>query len=232
MYELKNQNKYPVEESPETPYHLAKQQYGWRAGIYKANASNWRLMAFCLLFISLIAIASSYYFATRSTLVPYIVEVDTKNGAVISTSKLNERSQVNSKEKEYFIWQIIKKSRTIPKDVVVYENNWSEVYTYLNSSSSQKLNDMALREGHKDKLFNGITTMLNLQQITPISNNDNTYSVRWNEITYAPDGKKMAEYALEAYVTIQLIAPTEKTMYVNPLGIMVQDFTMSKVQQQ
>lgn len=231
MFENKNQNNYPAEEIPETPYHQAKQEYDRRAGTYKANASNWRLMAFCLLMVSVASIASSYYFASRSTLVPYIVEVDTKNGAVLSTSKLNERSQANSKEKEYFIWQIIKKARTIPKDVVVYENNWNEVYTYLNSSSSQKLNDMALREGHKEKLINGITTMLNLQQITPISNNDNTYNVRWNEITYAPDGKKTAEYALEAYVTIQLSNSSEKTMYINPLGIMVQDFTMSKVQQ-
>lgn len=231
MFGHKKQNITPDDFNPDTPYHRAMQEYDERCGTAKANAANWRLIAFGLLIMCFACIGASYYFANRSVLTPYIVEVDNKTGAVISTSKIETRTVANQKEKEYFAWQVIKKARTLPKDIVVYESNWSDVYTFLDNSSSQKFNDMAIREDHKGKLMLGITTMLNLKQITQLSNNEDTYNIRWNEITYEPDGKKSSEYALEAFITIQQQSPSEKTMYINPLGLKIKDYSMSKVQQ-
>lgn len=230
MFKNKPQNQVSEDISPETPYQRTKQEWTETLGSAKVAAGNWRLMAFGLLFISIMSISASYYFANRSTVIPYIVEVDNKTGALVSTSKVYDRSQANNQEIEYFVWQIIKKARTIPKDIVLYEKNWSDLYTFLNSGTSQKFNDMAKREHHREKLQEGITTMLSLKALTPLSNQENTFNVRWVEIKYLPDGKKSNEYELEAYFTMQQVPVNEKNIYVNPLGLMVKDFTISQVQ--
>ena len=43
-------------------------------------------------------------------------------------------------------------------------------------------------------------------------------------------GKKQAEYELEAFFSVEQMPLDEKTMYINPLGIKIKDFTMSQVQ--
>lgn len=230
MFKNKPQNQVSDDVTPDTPYKKAEQEWTYTVGSAKASAANWRLMAFGLLFFSMASLAGTYYFANRSTVVPYIVEVDSKSGALISTNKVYSRSDANKQEIEYFIWQILKKARTIPKDIVLYEKNWSDVYTFLDSQTSQKFNDMANREHHRQKLQEGTTTMLTLKAITPISNQEDTYNVRWSEVRYSSDGKKSAEYELEAYFTMQQVPLNEKNVYVNPLGLKVKDFSISQVQ--
>lgn len=230
MFKNIPQNNLPIEETPETGYKKAQDEFTKTIGTAKAAAANWRMMAFGLLAFSLLSLASLIFFATRSTVVPYIVEVDSKNGAVLSTSKVYANSQAGQKEIEYFIWQIVKKTRTLPKDIVLYDNNWKEVYAFMDAQTSQKFNDMAIRENHKDKLENGITTMLNLKSITPLSNQENTYNIRWTESKYENDGKVSGEYELEGFFSIQQGEVNEKTVFINPLGLKIIDFSISQVQ--
>lgn len=70
---------------------------------------------------------------------------------------------------------------------------------------------MANREHHRQKLQEGTTTMLTLKAITPLSNQEDTYNVRWSEVRYSSDGKKSDEYELEAYFTMQQVPLDEKT---------------------
>lgn len=193
------------------------------------SAANWRMVAMMALALTFISFGASIYFASRSTLVPYIVEVDEKSGAIISTSKILDKSEAGNKQKEYFIWQIIRKVRTLPKDIIVYENNWTEAYAFLDNATSEKMNDMAIRENHKDRLEGGETTMLALKSITPLSGREDTYNVRWIEMNYDSSGKKFSEYELESFFSVEQVPLNEKTIYVNPLGIKVKDFTMSQV---
>lgn len=230
MFEHKPQNRVPVEEAPETAYRRAQQEFTTTVGTSRAAAANWRLMAFCLLLVTVGSLGAAYYFANRSTVVPYIVEVDSRSGALISTSKVYDRSQANKQETEYFVWQIVKKARTLPKDVILYESNWNDVYCFLDSKASQKFNDMATREKHKEKLSSGVTTMLDLKSITPLAGQEDTYNVRWHETRYENDGSKGGEYELEAYFSMTQAPVDEKTVYINPLGLKVRDFSISQVQ--
>jgi type IV secretory pathway TrbF-like protein len=75
-----------------------------------------------------------------------------------------------------------------------------------------------------------MTTMLSLRTITPLAGRDDTFNVRWAEVSYDTSGKKQAEYELEAFFSVEQVPLDEKTMYINPLGIKIKDFTMSQVQ--
>lgn len=229
-FEHKPQNHTSMREMPETFYQEGFNKWSSQQGQALYSASNWRFFALFLVLMNLISISGMWYFASRSAVIPYIVEVDATSGAVISTSKVLNSNTASRKEIQYFIWHIVKNARMLPKDMVVYEAHWSELYSFLGTNASQKMNDMAIRENHKQKLKDGVTTMLTMKSITPLSGKDDTYNVRWAEVQYAYDGSKIAEYELEAYFTVEQVPVEEKQMQVNPLGIMVKDFNMSQVQ--
>lgn len=229
-FEPVHQDRTPDDHMPDSYYQKGIDGFLSQQGVALHSAANWRFFALGLLLFSFCCLGSTVYFATRSTIVPYIVEVDNSTGAVISSSKVLARSVADNKQIEYFIWQLIRKTRTLPKDMVVYENNWNEAYTFMNADTSQKFNDMAIRENHKDKLKEGRTTMLTLKTITPLAGRDDTFNVRWSEIHYNSDGQKKGEYELEAFFSVEQAPLNEKTVYSNPLGIKIKDFSISQAQ--
>lgn len=229
-FEHKTQNLTSEKTTPDNFFMQGFEKWSSQQGMALHSAKNWRFFALFLVLTNIICISGMWHFANRSTVIPYIVEVDATSGAVMSTSKVLNKNTASRKEVQYFIWHVVKNARTIPKDMVVYEANWTELYSFLGTNASQKMNDMAIREDHKTKLKDGMTTMLQMKSITPLSDKDDTYNVRWSELQYAYDGSKIMQYDMEAYFTVEQVPVEEKMMQVNPLGIMVKDFNISKVQ--
>ena len=229
-YDSKFQSRTPNDAMPDSYYQKGVDGFLGQMGLSLHSAANWRFFALSMLCVNIVAVGMVGYLAVRSTIVPYIVEVDNSTGAVISSSKILARAEADNKLFEHFIWQVIRKTRTLPKDMVLYERNWDEAYTFFTSETSQKINDMATREKHQQKLKDGNTTMLKLKSITPLAGQDNTFNVRWNEVTYDNKGKSISEYELEGYFKVEQSALDEKTVYSNPLGIKIIDFTISQGQ--
>lgn len=230
-FKVKSQNDTPEKEMPENYWNRGIEGFVSKWGYAVHSAANWRFFSLGMLVTNLCLIASVTYFATRSTLVPYIVEVDNSTGAVISTSKMITRSEANRKEIEYFLWQLVKKTRTLPKDMVIYAANWKDAYSFLDGATARKMNDMAIKEDHQGKLKAGTTTMLSLKNMTPLSGRDDTYNIRWTETHYNAQGNKMGEYELEGFFSVRQGSLSEDTIYSNPLGLVVVDFNMSQLVQ-
>ena len=230
-FKTKSQNDVSEKEMPQDYYNRGMEGFVSKWGYALHSAANWRFFGLGMLVTNVCLIASVTYFATRSTLVPYIVEVDNSTGAVLSTSKMITRSEANRKEIEYFLWQLVKKTRTLPKDMVIYAANWKEAYTFMDSSTANKMNDMAVKEKHQEKLKSGVTTMLTLKSMTPLSGRDDTYNVRWTETHYDAQGDKQGEYELAGFFSVRQGALSEDTIYANPLGLIVVDFNMSQLVQ-
>ena len=229
-FEHKTQNFTSENTNSDDIFMQGFEKWSSEQGMALHSARNWRFFALLLILTNLISILGMWHFATRSTVLPYIVEVDATSGAVLNTSKVLNKNEASKREIQYFIWHVVKNARMLPKDMVVYEANWSELYAFLGTNASQKMNDMAIREDHKTKLQDGITTMLQMKAITPLSGKDDTYNVRWSEVQYDYDGSKIMQYDMEAYFTVEQVPVEEKMMQINPLGIMVKDFNISKVQ--
>ena len=230
-FKVQSQSDKPLKDMPSDYWNRGVEGFVSKWGYALHSAANWRFFALGMLAANVCLIASVTYFATRSTLIPYIVEVDNSTGAVISTSKMMTRSEANRKEIEYFLWQLVKKTRTLPKDMVIYAANWKDAYAFMDSATAAKMNDMAVKEKHQDKLKQGVTTMLTLKTMTPLAGRDDTYNVRWTETHYSAQGGKIGEYELEGFFSIRQGSLSEETIYSNPLGLVVVDFNMSQLVQ-
>ncbi len=62
--------------APETPYQRAAQVWDDRIGSARVQARNWRLMAFGCLVLAVGLSGGVIWQAGRSTITPYVVEVD------------------------------------------------------------------------------------------------------------------------------------------------------------
>lgn len=229
MSELKHQNSeiYP-RKTPDCRYDVARQEWDRRIGSKVVLIAQLKIAIIVVFIFAVSACCVAWYYANRSVVLPYIVQVDSKTGAVITVDKLAEQTKPNAAGVEYFVWRILKNTRTIPKDIIVYRNNWQEVYTFLDTQTSQKFNDMAIRENHKEKIENGKTSTLMLKNITPLAGKEDTYNVRWQEIHYGRDGKKEGEYELEAYFTVNFVTPQAESIHINPYGLRITDFSISQ----
>ena len=67
---------YGKSPEPETPYQRAAQVWDDRIGSARVQARNWRIMAFCSLFLSAGFATALVWQSARGTVVPWVVQVD------------------------------------------------------------------------------------------------------------------------------------------------------------
>lgn len=217
-----------VKELPETPYSKAGEVWDKLFGAATVRYKNWRMMACISMVLNIALVCGIAFIGSRSSIVPYIVQVDDKSGAVLSVDRVDARSQANETEIEYFLWNVTRKARTLPKDLVIYKQNWDEVYAYLDQSCANKMNNMAISEDYQTKISNNYTTMLKLKGFNKYSGQNNTYQIRWDETMYDATGKVISNYSMEAFYTIDFVAVTNENIHLNPLGIQIKDFSISQ----
>lgn len=215
-------------ELPETPYSKAGEVRDKLFGAATVRYKNWRMMACISMVLNIALVCGIAFIGSRSSIVPYIVQVDDKSGAVLSVDRVDARSQANETEIEYFLWNVTRKARTLPKDLVIYKQNWDEVYAYLDQSCANKMNNMAISEDYQTKISNNYTTMLKLKGFNKYSGQNNTYQIRWDETMYDATGKVISNYSMEAFYTIDFVAVTNENIHLNPLGIQIKDFSISQ----
>lgn len=215
-------------EVPETPYSNAKEVWDKLFGAAVVRFKTWRMIACISMVLNLVLVLGICFIGSRSSIMPYIVQVDEKSGTILSVDRVDARSQANETEIEYFLWNVTRKARTLPKDLVLYKQNWEEVYSYLDQSCANKMNNMAIAEDYQTKISNGNTTMLKLKGFNKYSGQDNTYQIRWDETLYDASGKVISNYSMEAFYTIDFVQVTNETIHLNPLGIQIKDFSVSQ----
>lgn len=216
------------ENPPDTVYSRNRDEWDSRIGTQTIQKYRWQQIAFCLLVLCLLLVGFAIYKETKSIIAPYFVLVDAETRAPLEIKKIDgEMMEVGEKEIQYFLSDIVRKTRLIPKDPIVYENNWTAVYAFLTAESSQKMNAVIAEEKQAEYLKNGNTSQIQINSVSRISSM--TYQVRWTEYTYEKGGKPLETYRMIGTFEIKLKTPQdEKTLLVNPLGIYIVNFSWSK----
>lgn len=213
-------------EEPYLDYFRYIGEYADRMGKQAVEKHYWRLACFLLVAINLIAIGGLIYINTQSQIVPYIVQVDSKTGAVLNVADSTAKQEITDREIAYFLWEVVKKSRTLPKDIVIYQNNWRSIYSFLSDETATKMNEFAVLSEHEEKLNTGITTQLEMKSF--MVTQDDVYQIRWQEIIYEPTGKIMSTVNMEGLFTVKQGKVSKDNAYLNPLGLIIVDFNWSQ----
>ncbi len=204
----------------------ARKDYSDRYGNQIIQKSNWQKMSLVLslcLFVSVVALT---YVATKSQFIPYFIEVNDTTGHVRPIGAVTE---TNYKPSEavvvYFLADVIKATRSVPLDPVVYRENWSKSTSFFSAGAFNKLKVISQEDGHLQLL--GVKTVQpEIVSINLMANTTDTYQIRWSETTYSLDGgnKSVVNYAGSFTVGVN---PPSKSQDIlkNPIGLYIKDFS-------
>ena len=176
------------------------------------SANTFKKIAVGATLVALVASISAGYLATRSEYIPFIIRADKVTGYTDAVGPVTQQEyKPTEAETKYFLTDFIKKVRTVPLDPVVYQKNWKDAQIFLTEGAAKKL-----------------TVEPTVLGITRLSNSDNTYQIRWQEVDYGINSGQGTQQNYIGTFTIKTgELGTEADLYKNPLGIKITDISFS-----
>lgn len=189
---------------------------------------TYKIIALLMLGLTIISTLACIYLSTRSTLIPYVVEVD-QSGEAKAIKQADNIYIPKEVENKYFIRDIIFKMRAIPRDSVLYARNFQQLSYFLTEAMLKKHENILLNEDTNSLAKQLISRDINIISFNKVPRTKNTYQVKWNEKMYSAQGEEIANSDFVGLFTITYEQPTElDEININPLGIIVDDFSISK----
>lgn len=225
MFFKKNKNKEDITTSNE--YEKAKKEFLDFYGEMSARLHSWKLISFFMLILVIISVSGVVYLSTRSSLIPYVIEVDDTGNA----KGINPAYQVNYEPTEaniqYYLQNFVNKSRWISADEVLQGKFYIEAVSFLSKEMKEKFDEVVRAENWTELLKNGITRDVQIESISKVAGTQDSYQVRWTESVYKRgdfiDTKKFL-----GIFSIKIVQPKNlEELQTNPLGIKIIDYHMA-----
>ncbi len=209
---------------PVTPYQKAAQVWDERIGSARVQARNWRFMAFGCLALAIGLSGGVVWQAGRSTITPYVVEIDTL-GQTRAIGPAIAAYEPTDAQVAYHLARFIENVRSLSIDPIVVRQNWLRAYDYATDRAASTLNDYA-RENDPFSRVGQRTVTVEVTSI--VRSSGDSFDVRWREQSFE-NGTLAATTRYTAVLSIVLQPPrTEEALRKNPLGIYVHALNWSR----
>jgi type IV secretion system protein VirB5 len=216
--------RYSETPQPVTPYQKAAQVWDERMGSARVQARNWRLMAFGCLALALFVVGGLLWQLGRSTVTPYVVEVDTL-GQVRAVGPALEAYRPTDAQIARELERFIRNVRSLPLDPVVLRSNWLEAYDYATDRGAAALNAYA-RGSDPFTRVGKVTVAVEVTSVVRAS--ESSFQVRWTERSTV-NGSPGTVERWTGIVTTLLQPPRDAVrLRKNPLGIYVNGLDWSR----
>jgi type IV secretion system protein VirB5 len=216
--------RYSRTPPPETPYQAAAQLWDDRIGSARVQAKNWRLMAFGNLAFSFVMAAAVGWLATRSSIIPYVIEIN-RDGEARSVGPASQNYHPTDAQIAFYLSNFIQNVRSLPLDPVVLRENWFKAYWYVTARGAMVLNEYArsadpfARVGHES---------VAVETTSVVRASRSSFQIRWTERVYL-NGSLSSTHHWTAILSTVLRPPRdEDSLRSNPLGIYVDGLDWSR----
>src|SRR6478609_5677312 len=167
--------RYGETPEPVTPYQKAAQVWDERLGSSLVQARNWRLVAMGATAVSSILGVTIAIIIGRSSVVPYVVEVD-RLGEVRAVGPAIEAYQPSDAQIAHFLARFIENVRSLSVDPVIVRTNWLHAYDFATDRGAQALNEYA-RETDPFAKIGARTATAEVTSVVRASND--SFEIRW-----------------------------------------------------
>jgi len=216
--------RYGRTDQPETPYQRAGQLWDERIGSARAQASNWRLMAFGGLVLTTGLSAALVWQSMQSRVVPYVVAVDSLGQAQAVAPAASEYRPTDP-QIAWFLARFITDIRSRSLDPVLMRENWLQAYDFASKRGAIFLGEYA-RSANPFADVGDKTVSVQVTSVVRAS--ASSFQVKWAERAYHR-GSLTGTSRWTAIVTVLLKPPRDAdTLRKNPLGLYVDAIDWSR----
>jgi type IV secretion system protein VirB5 len=216
--------RYGRTPEPETPYQRAGQLWDERIGSARAQAKNWRLMAFGGLFLTTGLSGALVWQSMQSRVVPYVVEVDAL-GQAQAVAPAAKDYRPTDPQIAWFLGRFITGVRARSLDPVLMRENWLSAYDFATERASLFLGEYA----RTSNPFADVGRKTVSVQVTSIVRaSDTSFQVKWTEQQYER-GSLASTSRWTAMLTVKIKPPRlADVLRKNPLGLYVDAIDWSR----
>ncbi|RVI07716.1 conjugal transfer protein TrbF [Sinorhizobium meliloti] len=216
--------RYARTPQPETPYQKAAQAWDERIGSARAQARNWRLMAFGSLVLAGGFASALIWQSTRGTVVPWVVQID-KVGEAQAIAPAAADYKPTDPQIAWHLARFIENVRSIPADAVIVRQSWLRAYEFTTDRGAVALNDYARANDPFTKVGKA---QVAVDVSSVIRASPESFRVAWSERRYE-NGQLAATERWTAILTVVIELPrTADKLRANPLGVYVNAINWSK----
>ncbi|MDT9598594.1 conjugal transfer protein TrbF [Sphingosinicella rhizophila] len=216
--------RYGRTPEPETPYQRAGQVWDERIGSARAQARNWRLMAFGGLFLTTGLAAGLIWQSMQSRVVPYVVEVDSL-GEARAVAPVDPNYRPTDPQIAWHLGRFITNIRSKSLDPVLMRENWLSAYDFVTSRGAIFLGEYA----RSSNPFTDIGDKTVSVQVTSVVRaSETSFQVKWMENAFER-GSLAGVSRWTAILTVTVNPPKNaETIRKNPLGLYVEAIDWSR----
>lgn len=216
-----------LDKSSWTNYEKAKNEYLEHISKTSNALHTWKITALLSLAITIMSVAGVTYLSTRSSLIPYVIEVD-ETGNAKGINPAYQMDYVPTEENiQYYLREFVNNARWLSSDIVLQGIFYKKSIALLGREAREKYDKLVENENWKEMIAEGFTRDVQIESINKISGTENSYQIRWIENIYKK-GSFIQEKKLSGIFAIETEQPKglEELKY-NPLGIRIQDYHIS-----
>ncbi|PPD10035.1 MAG: conjugal transfer protein TrbF [Methylocystis sp.] len=216
--------RYGRTPEPETPYQKAAQVWDERIGSARAQAYNWRLIAFGNLLLAAGLAAGLVWQSARGAIVPWVVQID-KLGEAQAVAPAIADYRPTDPQIAWHLARFIEHVRSIPADPIIVRQNWLHAYDFVTDKGALTLNDYA-RANDPFAKIGQIQIAVDVSSVIRASNE--SFRVAWIERRYENASLATTE-RWTAIFTIVVQPPRDADRLTkNPLGVFIHAINWSK----
>ncbi|MDY0215040.1 MAG: VirB8/TrbF family protein [Bacilli bacterium] len=210
------------------PFLAARREWNERYGSYIKSASTWRLIAFLLCIITIIAISGLAYSASQNKHIPYIIEVD-KLGTAVAVAPAKQIETQDERVVKHALAEFTSNYRSVYGDKDVQKEVIFKAYRYLLPSSPAYF---AVTEYYKQNSpFQRMETeRVSVEILSVIKISPTTWQIDWKENKSDAQGHLNGIEFYKGAATLKFIEPkNENEIFKNPTGLWVSEFSWQKI---
>lgn len=216
--------RYARTPEPETPYQKAAQIWDERMGSARAQAANWRLMAFGSLALAGGFAVALIWQSTQGTIVPWVVQID-RFGEAQAVAPAAADYRPTDPQIAWHLGRFIEQVRAIPADPIVVRQAWLRAYEFTTDRGAIALNDYA-RANDPFAKVGRLQVAIEISSVIRAS--PDSFRIAWQERRYE-NGQLAGTERWTAILTIVIQPPrTADKLRANPLGVFVNAINWSK----
>lgn len=225
-------NKEEGEE--ENPYLANRRKWNSHTAKVSFQRQIWQVLCILAMLIVLAAVGGVIHFASQSTYIPYVIEVD-KHGQTVASGPVTAASKTDPRVIHASIAEFITDARMVSLDIALQRRAVFRVYSKLSPTdpATPKMNEWLNGTPESSPFARARKELVSIQIESVLQQTPESWQIDWVETVTDREGVTQDIAIMRATATVYTAETTASTtdeeLRLNPSSVHVRDFSWTRL---